>query len=559
MTDQASKKRAGLWTLPGGVREYKATLDALLERIALRPLVIGELYKVFRDVYDVSGEVARKSYMMMLEALGVATIHDDLITLLPAGAEYLETKDASEVFDRLHAAFIGMLEPLVLAERAPLDGPHTQQLMRKLLDVDWQSRNQVNFRRNWLLSLGLTDRQDDGDHLTALGRATLARYAVEAAAIRTRASELVDVERSDDAAADDDASLAASEVPPGLDAPTLTAIDEPSAWGAERVDLRAEHVAPFAQELVLPANTIERAVAALSAGKHLLLVGPPGTAKTELAHFIAQAARREGYTAGAFVATASADWTTFDTIGGYALAKSGELKFREGALLRAVTQRQWLIVDEINRADVDRAFGELMTVLAGRASDTSFELDNGRLVRIGLAPDATHPMPKTFRVIATMNTWDKTSLFRLSYAVQRRFAIIHIGIPDDDAYAGVIRRHASQAGADTPLPAAAIDALVRLFSTVGLFAARPIGVAVVLDVIRYARRRAGDPGLVAHDALGEALAMYVLPQLEGLDDQGVQHCYKEAMTMIGEACSARGRSELRERFVDLFPHVVLST
>src|SRR5207247_1910873 len=162
---------------------------------------------------------------------------------------------------------------LVLAsELGPLGGQPTQQRMCELLGVTWESRNQVNFRRNWLLSLGLTERDDDGDHLTELGEQVLARHATEAAAIRELVSRL-------------------------------------------------------------RANTLERAVAALSAGKHLLLVGPPGTAKTELAHFIAQAARREGYTAGAFVATAAADWTTFDTIGGYALQKTGELRFREGALL----------------------------------------------------------------------------------------------------------------------------------------------------------------------------------------------------------------------------------
>ena len=69
------------------------------------------------------------------------------------------------------------------------------------------------------------------------------------------------------------------------------------------------------------------------------------------------------------------------------------------------------MIDELNRADVDRAFGELMTVLSGKTTDTTYELDGGKTVRIGPADDASHMMPPTFRVLATMNTWDKTFCF----------------------------------------------------------------------------------------------------------------------------------------------------
>jgi hypothetical protein len=154
-----------------------------------------------------------------------------------------------------------------------------------------------------------------------------------------------------------------------------------------------------------------------------------------------------------------------------------------------------------------------------------------------------------------MNTWDKTSLFRLSYAVQRRFAIVHVGIPDDSAYAGLVRKHASQTGSDAALSVEAIELLVRLFSRNGLLAARQIGPAVVLDVIRYARRRAGDDGLRAGDALAEAVAMYVLPQLEGHDHEQAIRCYSAAMDTIGSTSGAVGRAELRDRFIELFPHV----
>src|SRR6185312_11926781 len=121
----------------------------------------------------------------------------------------------------------------------------------------------------------------------------------------------------------------------------------------------------------------------------------------------------------------------------------------------------WLLVDELNRADVDRAFGELLTVLAGRGASTPFQLPDGRRVSIGVGARDTHRVPPSFRLIATMNTWDRGALFHLSCALQRRFAVIHVGPPDDAGYARLLDRHARE-GDGPPLDPAVRAALMRL-------------------------------------------------------------------------------------------------
>ncbi|APR81133.1 Hypothetical protein A7982_06480 [Minicystis rosea] len=477
---------------------------------------------------------------IVLARAGLVERRGAAIALTDAGRAYAEAPDAEALFERLHAAYVGLLEVLVLADAgAASSAARALRLFEGLVERRYRTPEPVAHRLGWLVALGVIARGPRGAEPTALGRQILGAHAAEVRALHARIEDLLDEARDTDA----DVAEALGEAL-AFDPAPATSIDvTASPLVIEPASVRAQ-----AARLELPASIIERACAALSADKHVLLVGPPGTGKTELAVALGEAARAGGFCEGLLTATASGDWTTYDTIGGYAIGPGGALRFRPGVFLAAIERRSWLLVDELNRADVDRAFGELLTVLSGRDASAPFTLPDGRLVSVGPSAQATHRVPPSFRLLATMNTWDRAALFRLSYAVQRRFAIIHVGAPDDDAYARILDQHASS-GAAPPLEGSARAALGRLFCSRGLLAHRPVGPAVAIDMARYLRRRGA-----AEEALAEAIAMYVLPQLEGLAPDAAAAVWA-LLDEETRGAPERARRELGARFGELFPAV----
>lgn len=205
------------------------------------------------------------------------------------------------------------------------------------------------------------------------------------------------------------------------------------------------------EDLLIDGNIIDRIISSLYAGRNILLTGPVGTGKTDLAQTIPKILNYYPE-----VYTATSDWTTQDVIGGvFPKVENGKIIFRtqKGCVTHTVSKNWedgtgnsiirkryrapdheadrdlyngvWLVIDEFNRANIDQAFGQLFT---------AFEHKNQLKAPTDIAgiDFQTYIIPDDYRIIGTLNAHDKHFLFNLSDALKRRFDFIEIGTPPRD-------------------------------------------------------------------------------------------------------------------------------
>lgn len=221
--------------------------------------------------------------------------------------------------------------------------------------------------------------------------------------------------------------------------------------------------------------------------KQVILYGPPGTGKT----FLAQALSKhvtDGTDGETTIVQFHPTYSYEDFFEGFrpvANDDSGNLAFslRKGPLRRLADAaaanpeaNYFLVIDEINRGNIAKVFGELYFLLEYRDSEISL-----------LYSDEPFTLPSNIFVIGTMNTADR-SIAMLDAAMRRRFAFIELH-PERDPVQNVLAGWAATKG----LQDDRADLLTRLNAQIQdhdakvgpSFLMRDLGGTGLQDVWRY--------------------------------------------------------------------------
>ena len=186
--------------------------------------------------------------------------------------------------------------------------------------------------------------------------------------------------------------------------------------------------------LHLPVSFLDEISTLLKEKKQVIFQGPPGTGKTYVARALAK--HFAGGTGSVELVQFHPSYAYEDFVQGFRPPLVGQTGFelRNGPLLRIAKRAQdepdaghFLVIDEINRGNLGKVFGELYFLLEYRDEEISLQYS-----------DEPFSLPENLYIIGTMNTADR-SIALVDLALRRRFSFVEFDTGKEPVR-GLLRR-----------------------------------------------------------------------------------------------------------------------